>query len=165
VGKHPDVVSLLPTVLRSLKKPRKIGFQKALLKSLRRISLTTPGGIYLGQAGGYDVDIARLDRVASRVVRGLLYHELGARLDENYEVAVYSEDGLASADLPTLSELRRTILAPLSSRPAKTIGNGVFEYRYSLTERSDSSSAWLLVFYGQVRFLGLVGRLPGLGRA
>ncbi len=162
VSEHPDIAALLPNVIRSLKKPRKVGFRGALLKSLRNVPLATPGGIYLGQVGGYNVDLARLDRVASRIIRGLVYHELGIRLDEDYDVAVYSEDGLAHNDLPTLAELRKTILEPLSIRPAKMIGNDVFEYRYSLTDRSDASSAWLLVFYGRIRFLGLVVKLPRL---
>ena len=113
VGDNPNVQSLLPLVLRSLKKPQKAAFRHSLLKSLRKLQVRTPAGLILGNRGAYDVDLVRLDNVASRIVRGLYFHESGQRLPDGFAVSSFSEDGLRDLDAETLAKMQQTVLAPL----------------------------------------------------
>jgi hypothetical protein len=61
---HPEVKQILPTVLRSLARPDKVGFTKSLLKSIKKVNVRSRSGLYLGRKGAFDVNLARLDNVA-----------------------------------------------------------------------------------------------------
>jgi hypothetical protein len=152
---HPDVKQVLPTVMRSLARPDKVGFTKALLKGLRKVNVRTRGGLYLGSKGAFDVDLARLDRVARRITKGLFYHEKGYRLPDDYDAVAISESGLQDATNDFKQELQANILQPLMSNTPKIIGNQVFSYRVAYADIDANTSVWHFEFYERVRFLCL----------
>ena len=155
VGNHPEVKSVLPAVLRSLSNPKKKRFTRSFLRTLRKLPVRTPSGLYAGTAGTYNVDLTRLDAVAARIAKGLFYKERGYRLPDNYEARSFSNDGLRDLDSRTIRDLQETILAPLMAQRTKTIGWEVFEYRVSFAESHPNASAWLFRFYNDVMFLVL----------
>jgi hypothetical protein len=152
---HPDVQKLLPSVVRSYRKPTKIGYRNALLNTLRQVELRTPSGLYAGTTGAYDVDMNRLNKTVTRIVRGLFYTERGVRLPESHMVAVYSDwqlDGLAGDQK---SKLVSTITAPLMKKLPKVIGEETFTYRFQFFEEDPFMSVWLMRFYGAILYLAL----------
>jgi hypothetical protein len=155
VSTHPDVKKILPTVMRSLRKPKKLGFTKSLLNSMKSINLRTEGGLHLGVKGAYDVKLSRLDNVAIRITKGLFYHEKKYRLPDEYGVAAYSESGLTNITAEFKQEIRINILQPLMANAPKIIGDQVFSYRVSYSDTDTNVSAWLFIFYEQVRFVCL----------
>jgi hypothetical protein len=155
VAEHPDVKEVLPTVIRSLARPDKVGFKTALLRNLRKIDLESLGGVYLGRKDGYNVDLNRLNKVASRITKGLFYYERGYRLPNEYEVSAFSESGLRDLTEHLKNELKAKIVQPLMSNAPRTVGNDVFSYRVAYSETDPNASAWLLLFYQQVAFLCL----------
>jgi hypothetical protein len=152
---HPDVKLVLPTVMRSLARPEQIGFTRALLKGMKVVNARTKSGLYLGRKSAYDVNLARLDRVATRITKGLFYHEKGYRLPDTHDAAALSESGLPNVTDDYKQELQANILQPLMSNTPKTIGNGVFTYRVAYADTEANTSVWLFEFYGRVRFLCL----------
>ena len=88
VAKHPEAVHVLPTVQRGLRRQK--GFRKTFFTALRKAEIRTPGGLYLGNTTVLSVDFERLERVASRIIQGLFYHEKGKYLPEQYEAVAYA---------------------------------------------------------------------------
>ena len=108
-----------------------------------------------GKGAADRVDLARMGRVVSRVTRALFWHHQGRRLPSVLRVAVFSEaalrdlgsDGLKQAEL-------------------RSIGGDALRYSYAMAQDSTDGSAWMLEFYGDVRFLAFtVPRRFGEGRA
>jgi hypothetical protein len=150
---HPDVKQILPTVLRSLARPDKVGFAKSLFRSMKEVNVRTRSGLFLGKKPAFDVNLTRLDNVARRITKGLFYHEKRHRLPDKYDVATYSESGFQDLTSDVKQELQTTILQPLMSNAPKTIGSQVFTYRVAYSDTDPNASAWLFVFYERIAFL------------
>ena len=153
VADHPDAKEILPTVMRSLEKPDKTGFKNALLKNFHKMDLTSPGGLYLGKVGVFNVDLNRIYRVLERVIKGLFYHEKGYRLPDNYMVFIRSDSEMQKLTEDAKGKLMVEIIQPLASKTLHTVGNDVFSYRVAFTEADPNTSAWVLIFYQNVFFL------------
>jgi hypothetical protein len=158
VVNHPDIKQTLPTVLRSLTKPRKLGFAKSFALGLREIYLVNHAGAIVGKTGAYNVDLARLDKVIARITKGLFYHERGIRLPDNYDVRSFSDAGLQDATADLKSDLQKLIIEPLMTQSARVVGSNTFVYRVAFTDIDPIASAWLLRFYERVSFLSLINK-------
>lgn len=151
-GDHPAVRKNLPLIYRSLEKPSKKGFQRALFGSMGEIEIVTPSGFYLGTTQGYDVDLSRLDRVAARIATGLFFHEFGKRLPPEFHVSAYSVDGFSRANQKTKSSISDILNKTKCSEP-NVFGDGVFAYWFKQVKECDTTSVWVLEFYEQIQFL------------
>ena len=80
IADHPAAKLILPSVLRSLSKPNKKGFTKALVDSMREFECMTPAGLYIGKGATYDVNNDRINSVATRIIKGLFYHHKHIRV-------------------------------------------------------------------------------------
>jgi hypothetical protein len=160
---HPDARKNVDDVLRALRKPAKRKFTRALLSTLQLRSVRTPAGLYLGKKWSVDVDLTRLGRVISRVVRGLYFHEHGAPLPVSADVSAFCEDGLSDLPPNAMAQVRDSIVRPLYSVKPTTIGNATFEYRHISCREPAHASAWLLQFYADVRFLCITVPSPTAG--
>jgi hypothetical protein len=152
---HPAVQRLLPSVLRSLQKPKKLKFSRAFLRSVAKVDVNTKAGIYIGRRSAYNVDLTRLDRVAARIAKGLFYHERGSRLPNGYEMISYNESGMAHVSEEIALNIQQRILVPLWSAPERVIGPNIFSYRFRFVESDPNLSAWLLTFFKTVGFICL----------
>ena len=146
---HPDAAGVWSAAMESLQKPWKGGFRAAFLNDAREVALHTRAGIYLGQAGVYDVDLERLNRVAARVVRGLFYHHSGRRIPNEYRVVAYCTTGIDSSQTEVVTQVQDMVNALLSGKP-HIVGKGTFAYWYRFLEEDVHLSAWLLVFYKKI---------------
>jgi len=161
VGKHPSARANLDPIFRSLTRKKATGLRKQFLSDIRYVELKTPAGLYLGKRLGYNVDVTRIHRVVERTVRGLYFTESGNILGLNNEVRVYLNEDLQEQPQNVIDQLRKTIIAPLATYPAKVIGNNVFLYRYHIAKDNPLVSVWGLSFYGKVPCLAMTG-IPNL---
>lgn len=135
--------------------PRKRRFTRRILNSTRQASVQTHGGLYVRTALTYDVDLTRLESVVVRVTRALYwYHHNHVRLPDDCEVKAWSEDGLRGMAAAEVLNLQETIVTPLFNNPVHSVGRGVLRYRYASGGR-EHVTAWLLEFYGDVKFLAI----------
>jgi len=153
VGSHSAFSDLWPVVYESLERRRNHGFTNALLQSTSQVEVRSPAGLALGQLPTYEVDLVRLDRVASRIATGLFYHEFGSRLPDDYGTVSYNKSGVAG-NLPGIQAIQ-ALCAKLTTCQPKTIGSNVFSYWFQRTKEDLNASAWLFVFFGRVPFLCL----------
>jgi hypothetical protein len=153
VGSHPEYDRLWPTVYKSLARPEAELFKNALLQNMAFTGVQTESGLYVGRLPTYNVNFVRLDRVAARIATGLFFHELKYRLPDDYCAASYSEAGIGrnAAGLQVVQALCKKLL----SSELKTVGAGVFAYRFQRTTDDPYGSACLMTFYGKVSLLCL----------
>ena len=154
-GDHPAVKRILPSIYRSLQKPTKKGFTQALFKSMGEFDIVSGGGIYLGAANAYNVDLGRLDRVAARITTGLFYHHFGKRIPLDFHVKAYSATGLENIDASAKTWVI-DIFGKVTRNQPHTFGDGVFAYWVQPVQGHDTMGAWVLAFYERVPFLCLV---------
>ncbi|MBN1152968.1 MAG: hypothetical protein JXA58_07145 [Dehalococcoidia bacterium] len=152
-GLHPEARAITGSVFRALQMPKKAAYRKYILNAVQLQSLRSKGGLYLGRVPTVDIDLARLDRVAARVIRGLYWHHLHDRLPADCLVVAWSESGLVSMDADALEQVS-SMVGRLRSGDQHQLGRGVLQYWYATAE-VQYASVWLLEFYGDVRFLGL----------
>lgn len=162
---HPDVQQILPAVFRSLTKPTKMGFAHSLFQSIREANFVTSSGLFIGRRPAYDVDIARLDRVAQRIIKGLFYSERQLRLPDNYTVFAFSAVGLSSLAKDLKDDLIANIVNPVLLHEPRIIGKHVFTYRVAFAAEDLNLSAWHLIFYEKVVFIGFTTLLLTDGAA
>jgi hypothetical protein len=157
VGGQSGADQVLAVALRSLAKPEAGGLRRSFLRSIMPVDLYSTGGIYLGAAPGYRVNMKRINRVAARTVSGLFFKVAGMRLADQYRATACCLSGVGSVDPRSLAHFEEA-LRLLGAEPATTIGNGVFTYRVRRVEDDPFGSIWLLAFYERVIFVG--GTLP-----
>ena len=154
-GDHPSVKQILPSIYRSLQKPAKKGFQQALFNSMKDMELVSRGGIYLGDAQSYDVNLVRLDRVAKRTTAGLYYHQFGKPIPAGFHVTAYSADGLDNLSADTKQRVIK-LFDDVTRNEPHIFGDGVFAYWHEPAHNHDTVGVWVLAFYERVGFLCLI---------
>jgi hypothetical protein len=153
-GDHPEAKGAAAKAMRGLARPQARGFRQSLFQSLTPVEVFSSGGIYLGNAGGYNIDLNRLSRVVRRITTGLFYHEFGAPLPTTHEATAWCEDGLRRLDGETRKGLQG-MCATVQCGPGGTIGEGVFTYWFQRTAEEPNTSMWVMIFYGHVGFISM----------
>jgi len=108
----------------------------------------------VGPGATLDVDLARLDRVVARVTRALFWHHYGRRLPDGILMRVFSEGGLRDLHDADRAKVLATVI-PVQRNPPQSIGRGVLRYWHAVVPGQEYATAWVLEFYGDVRFLAL----------
>lgn len=162
IAEHPEAVRVLPAVQKGLRRPKARGFRKAFLSALRKAEIRTPGGLYLGKTTVLAVDFVRLERVASRIVQGLFYHEKGKRLPEQYEAVAYAPSKWAFSRNEEVTHQLVELVTYVSSQPLTAIGDGVFSYKFCSCDEDDNAIVCVLIFYEGITFVGMTMPKTGL---
>jgi hypothetical protein len=121
--------------------------RSAIIKTLRRVEVRTPAGLYLGTAPAFKLEVRRVRRVVERIVRGLLWHHFEAVPAVGIEVATYIN--------PAVPQPLMNILT--TDLTLTGIGGDVFRYRYGRAIDGPDYSMWWLCFYTQTTFLTILG--------
>lgn len=149
-----DAAAARDSFIRSMQRYDHSKFRKSFLSGVRSMNIMTPAGLHIGKRIVYEVDLARLGRVMSRIIKGLYYCHFYKRLPSEVSVSSWTIDGLNDLDDDGRDTLYK-IIAPLSNAKDNLIGDGnTFCYRYITADR-EYCSAWLLTVYGSTIFLGL----------
>jgi len=155
VAEHPAAKRLRPSVMRSLDRPEAIGMVHGFAQSITPIELKTPSGIFIKHHFGFYANMDRMNRVASRIVKGLFYHEKKHRLPDNYEVRSQSEDSVRQRPPSEREFLEQNFIKPVLPQKRVKIGDGVFAYRFNTFADEPNSTVWILEFYERACFLAL----------
>lgn len=154
-GDNPDAEMARNSFIRSLGRPEQRKWASGFLKSTGIFDVSSPRGIYLGRGRGYTVDLGRLERVISRILRGLYAHHFSEILSPEAEVIAYAEEGLIGIDRDR-QRIVDSLVRPLASTPAHRIGDGrSFKYWFQKAPEMEEATAWVLTFYESTRFLAI----------
>ena len=156
---NPAVQVILPKVRRSLRKPSKRGYLQSIINDLREIDLKTPGGLFLGHRLADMADLERLDRVISRITKGLFYKELGYPLPKEYISMSFSESGLSDLDDKVKKGIQEHFIPIILSTEPTSIGEKVFTYWSVITQEDQNTSIWIMEFFENIRFLSMTVKI------
>lgn len=156
VNETQSTTELREALMRSLSNVSKSGFQKAYARAIGVKRVFTPAGIYLGNHPVLSVNNVRLERILSKIIRGLYYHHMKKVLNNKYLIKIISEDNI-KLQTPKFKEfIKSKIFYYLDQTYLFEIGKNTFNYKYLLTREDNKAGAWILRFYGKVHFLGMV---------
>lgn len=164
VAEHPAASQVLESVHRALARPQNHPFTKSLLRSAREVDMRSLGGLYLGRAASYSVDLSRLDKVIRRTMLGLFWYETGERLPDSCPSRVFCVEGIDSLDLAAIAAFKRVIDQGLKGRP-RVFGNKVFSYWFQRLGDRSHATLWVFLVYSRVAFLGFTGPAQPLDAA
>lgn len=154
VGSNAAALALMDTIYRGLSRPQSAGFKTSFLAATYPVELLTSSGIYVGQSMGINVEYPRLERVTARIIRGMYFRETGIKLPLDCEINTYLDKGFSESiqggDTTVIN-----LVDKLSSRPANVIEPDVFGYWHQIVDSDRHLSAWLLLFYKRIWFLGI----------
>ena len=153
VAEEPDVQVAIPEVLRSLQRVEAAGFRNVFLRGIHEVERITPAGLYLGRTLAYDVDLNRLGAVCSRMIRGLWYRHHGTRLPDGFTAQALAAAGLRDVDAETFLAASRFFGPMIQAGTIHSVGR-VFSYVFSADDHDHRVSAWILLFYRRVVFIG-----------
>jgi hypothetical protein len=156
-GTHPDAARHAEKVARSISKGH-ANIAKAILRATDE-PVFTKNGIYLGDYPSADIDSTNMIETLRFIVRGLYYHERSVIMSSDSPVSV----------LHIPFWLRQRVyddFSKLPHPPPRVLGNHVFWWVPYVPEDAPETSAWLMVFFDQVVFVGASGRnLPDQAKA
>jgi hypothetical protein len=151
---HPDAEAGRSSSVRSLARIEAGGLRSTFLGSLEDTEVLSPAGLYLGTVPSYGADPRRLCLVVRRVTLGLLFHEAGERLHEDYEAVAMLPAAVANVAIRRKllrigSDLRRTT-------PRHEAARNVLSYWWARVAEDPKMSAWLLLFYERLPFVTII---------
>jgi hypothetical protein len=132
--------SLRPMVLRGR------GLRRMLSQNILENDVVTPAGVYVPDRRFIRFKKDRIDRVISRIVRGLLWHHYQVRPASDTEFEIYKD--------PSLNEQLADLINSITN--LSWVGDDIFRYRHSLIEDDPNGSLWCFQFYKCNEFLVLV---------
>lgn len=153
VANEPAAAPAVAKAQRSLQRIRATGLYVDFVSRTKVIPEPTASGLYRLRTT-INVDYERLDRVVSRMVRGLFYRHTGRRLPASRRVLVRSKQEFRGrTNKPWVLAAARAALE-LLREPARGAGDGsVFRYHARFRGLDPDQSEWLLVFYEKFFFL------------
>ena len=161
-GEHPEARKILPSVFKSLQRPQAMGLTNLMRKNLFDIDVYTPGGIYIERRLGYNADFRRFDSVASRIVKGLFWHEFGVRLPNTHKAKSWSDLGLARIKQELQDQIAEMGCRIIAEGKRNTVGKRVFDYWVYSFPEDRYTTVWVLMFYESVCFFCVTSPNGGL---
>lgn len=165
VARHPAGAPLVDGLHRALERQRGSGSRGSTLRGFELVEVFTPGGIFVGKAGIYRPETARLDAVVSRTMRGLYFHHYGRRLPPSGLSVAYT---LSAFTGPMTNDVRfklERVVEQARQGEARTLGAGAVVYRHqSVASETGHATLWHFTFYGSIEFFGFTAT-PDLGRS
>jgi hypothetical protein len=152
-GGHAELNKTKAKFIASLNRKERVRFKSSIINNMFTAELVTKSGLYAGTAPALLVDGARINRVGSRIVQGLFFHETRLRLPDTYEAVAFADPLSEDVNAGGVATMR-DIVGFMLSKSAKVIGNNVFSYCFHFHEEDEYMSAWLMTFYEKMMFHG-----------
>lgn len=142
-------------LLRGLERVQALPLRTMLAKAVRRGPVRSSGGLWLPDRDYFLVDRERLLRWATRLMRGLYAHETGGPVGDELRVRP-----ILGEDHP---EFLRTCVGWLASRPLRSAGSYVIEYKWMSLPDEPRASLWCVQLYRVMPVLGIIGPFAECG--
>jgi len=148
LSKDARAMKQFKKVIRALSRSKRRGLAHIMGKSLKIATVRTRAGIIIGKQPVVQFDRPRIERVLSRIIRGLYYYEYSHPLPTDYDVyTIIDQFGEKSAEVHSDGPFPR----------AKWVADKMFLYTHLKTKEDPYVSVWLCAFYEKVSFIGFTG--------
>ena len=117
-------------------------YDKKLLADIMRGSnpkmkeMFSDGGVFVGWQPGFDIPVGRLDKIFTKITKGLFYHKLKRPLPDTHMVVVNLK--------PDRSPLA---LQHFENEPNFKVCGGVFSFRYHTDSKDSNLTLWYITFF------------------
>jgi len=113
-----------------------------MLSTMRLAPRYSDGGVYLGHAPQFTIDLARFDRVVEKITRGLYFAEFNERVPAERESEVFVNP---SDDLFGDPALRQVF----ESGQGRVVGD-VFQYRIARAAEPPGVALCVMLLFGSI---------------
>ena len=138
---HVEAKKATEAFLRSLQRPQHGRFLRMLASNITSANVyTTKARLYIGRHPIMVYDRNRVDRVTSRIVRGLFFKRTGCVFPDTHEIITVMRENI-SGKLDEFALKNKD-----SFSPPIEVGNSVFAYTVAFAE-DNVSSCWVMFFY------------------
>jgi len=145
------VKKLTPKVLRGLSRPEKRKTVQAMAENLRKMEVKSQLGLFLGYGNMYTITKERFERVITRTIKGIFYHEDHEPLSKGSAVGTYLLDAI---DFKKYKG-SEGIINELANCPEVIIEQSTFRYR-RFRNIEEGYEVWLLTFYNRVESISFI---------
>jgi hypothetical protein len=122
------------------------------MTGLQETFIQNERGVFVPATLG-SVDLTRLDRVITRIIKGLFYAENGCRLPDNYKVVNYASAGLAQVPKAIAMPVMAKVSAAMET-PMKFVGGPQFAFWSQYDAADPKKSFWVIAIYRAHSFIG-----------
>lgn len=148
-GSQPEAERLLVgPVTRSLNRSRRSIAE--LVRGMRPFSFKSPGGLFIGQRVGFQIELPRINRVIEKIVRGMYFFKSHCVFPATHEVCIH--EGNAFWKNQQILQLIQQMTGWEGQ------GDTVFQCRYVKDINDPDTIALLLVFFENMGFFVLTQR-------
>jgi 5-methylcytosine-specific restriction endonuclease McrA len=151
---NSDRNEILPAVKRFAEHRRSKNVLSKFYRSLEVGLHQNPQGLYIW-AQHFRVEMQRLDRFATRVVKALFFREKGYRLPDFYKVNAihHSRFAALAEESDDYDEFLMFIITQLREQSERRAWGQVFGYSWVQSPNNSDQTWWLLDFYGATHYL------------
>ena len=144
----------IQTMFRAPTKPAKRGYAKASLEAITVVDkVTEAGAFYLGRTPAIRIDNVRMERAATRYIRGLYRYETGNRLQPSLRLKVITDPRACATFGDRLIDMIRR------DGVTRLIQQGVFSYHYANHPTIPDGSIWVMLFFDAYPVVARIGEL------
>ncbi len=140
-------------MLRAMALPAKQKYAKRTIEALTQVEVRSEGGIIVGKAPAYKVDVVRLTRAVERYVRGLYRYELGKRVPQDL-------DAHLTANPDDVTSFQDEIVRTFRGAQRRVVQENIFWYSWLTFDDVPNAAAWLLVFFDHFPVLAILRPRP-----
>ncbi len=157
---HATAANVMDSVRRSLLIPEKKRYRSELMRNTKPTDLLSPGGLFIKPGGELQVNVGRLAKTATKIVRGLFYHLQKKPVPVGYfAYCTLLDFFLDGGPRDNVQKVKDEILPPLAATPATIIGPEVFCYRVGYLQTDPNIMFFLWELYNRYQFYGFVARI------
>ena len=147
---HPDAVKATETFLQSLRRPQHEKFLSQIWSSMHYyVNVYTKSKLYLGVRPAIKYERDRMDRVITRIVRGLFFKETGNVFPGTPSIITAMSDQISDKMVEIIQSVK-------NFRPWVSAGNTVFKYTVAFVPEDQRYSQWVMFFYNRLPIIVLV---------
>lgn len=154
-GDNRHGVSGSDAAVRSIKRSARL--RQEFSRSIRLVPTVSEVGGVERWGLGFSVDSRRINRVFSRIVRGIFYEETGRILPSQWDVSVDTPESFERSEPEVKALMEKHILEPLKRVEERNFADGLFRYKFANpSPRSFACACWM-VFYNKLPVICLTG--------
>lgn len=138
---HPDIPKILDKVHRSFERPEHLNMVKSLIATIEKVDLVGSSK----ENYSYRAEVERMDKVVSRIVRGLFWHENRKIYPIEGQITVYCLEFINFDNRSLFNKYNHIFI----QTPTKTMGNKVFQYKIAKLSE-EYLEMWWMCFYESI---------------
>ncbi|MGH8175259.1 MAG: hypothetical protein ACREV5_03230 [Steroidobacter sp.] len=156
---HPESNHFIDAAMRSFDRHGAGGPTASIVQSAEPIELLSPAGLFLGEAGQFTPEVARMESACAWITHGLFFHETARRLAPGYDVHATVPGAIKVSRGDLVARLRWAMDFAFAG-VARSLGN-TFRYAFNRDPANPDRTVWILDFFERFPAIAVTGGREG----